>query len=137
MANFKRGRFSAEEKDNISKLVNSGMSVDLVSRALNRSVESINKILAGPKEEKADNSSQTYRLEPIKEMPDANLELPKGYARRFFEIDDSKNPGKKRTGISILTESGSEAGDDFNKANANGLLPMSSKHKNCTIKAQG
>ena len=136
MASFKRGRFSAEEKDIIAKSIGAGVTVESLSKTLNRSVDSINKVVSGPKEEKVDNS-QTYKVEPLPNIPDAPADLPKGYAKKFFEIEDSKNPGSKRKGVAILTEAGSEAGDDFNKARNDGLLPMSSKHRSCIAKAQG
>lgn len=131
MENFKRGRLSGEE---ISLIKSSSLSPEELSKALNRSVKSIQSVL-----DKGGKVNQPAKVKPVlaDNIPDAPSELPKGYARRFFEIDDSKNPGKKRTGMAIMTEAGSEAGDDFNKARDDGLLPMSSKHNNCVAKAQG
>lgn len=132
MASFKRGRLSGEE---ISLIKSSSLSPEELSKILNRSVKSIQSVTNGG--EKVNKPVEKTQSAPIDNIPDAPAELPKGYARRFFEIDDSKNPGKKRTGMAIMTEAGSEAGDDFNKARDDGLLPMSSKHNNCIAKAQG
>lgn len=122
---FKRGRFSEEE---LSVIKSSPLSAEQLSDVLNRSVKSIESIL---------NKTNELPKQPVleKQIPDAPPDLPKGYAKKFFEIEDSKNPGKKRKGIAILTEGGSEAGDEFLKADKEGLLPMSSKHRNCIAKA--
>jgi hypothetical protein len=117
----------------VSVINGSSATPEELSKALNRSVESIKKVRGINIREK---SEPTVNMGKAPSTPDAPEELPKGYAKRFFEIDDSKNPGKKKSGIAIMTEGGSGAGDDFLKNSENGLLPMSSKHKDCIVKAQ-
>ena len=128
MAKFKRGRFSAEE---VSVVLNSTATVEELSNVLNRNPDSIKKLLDS--HNKVKKNPEEFKVETI---PDAPEELPKGYAKKFFEIDDSKNPGKKRKGMAIMTEAGSDAGDQFLKNTEDGLLPMSSKHRDCIAKAQ-
>jgi hypothetical protein len=107
----------------------------VLAKLLNRSEKSIQSLI--------DDNNQIKKIapEPIpfvhkdpESIPEPSVLNP-GYARRHFEIQDSKNPGKKRRGMAIMTEAGSEAGDEFLKADKDGLLPMSSKHKNCIARA--
>lgn len=132
MAKLKRGKISLEEMVLINSAYSHGTSVETIAKALNRSETSIRKYVGESyKEEKV--ASETKDPTTI---PDPPPPLDPGYAKRHFEIPDSKNPGKKRGGIAIMTEAGSEAGDAFLKADRDGLLPMSGKHRDCIVRAQ-
>src|SRR4051812_41660196 len=114
MAKFKRGRFSAEE---VSIIRNSKSTVEELSKVLNRNPDSIQKLLTPTSNVVEPKPEQKQEPESeAKNIPDAPEGPPKGYAKKFFEIDDAKNPGKKRRGMAIMTEGGSEAGDEFLKA---------------------
>lgn len=134
MAKLKTGKFSDEEIILINSAYSHGTSIDVIAKALNRSQKSIQKYVGESKKD------ESIPLVPLAKdpstIPDPPHELTPGYARKHFEIPDSKKPGQKRKGIAIMTEGGSEAGDTFLKAEKDGLLPMSSKYKNFIVKAQ-
>lgn len=135
MAKLKTGRFSAEEMALIVSAYGNGTRVETIAKALNRSEKSIQKFVNEGIATAADTIPVATPKDPTT-IPDPPKPLEIGYARKHFEIPDSKNPGKNRSGIAIMTEGGSEAGDQFLKAEKDGLLPMSTKHKNCIAKAQ-
>ena len=136
MAKLKRGKMSLEEMILINAAYSHGTSVETIAKALNRSETSIRKHIGESYKEKQV-ALETEDPTPIPEsIPDPPPPLDPGYAKRHFEIPDSKNPGKKRKGIAIMTEAGSEAGDSFLKSDRDGLLPMSVKHRDCIVRAQ-
>ena len=134
MAKLKSGKFSAEEKEVILSAYHNGTSTETLAKLLNRSEKSIQKFI--------DNNTKESDVIPLATpkdpttIPDPPAPLNPGYARKHFEIPDSKNPGQKRKGMAIMTEGGSEAGDKFLKEDIDGLLPMSSKHRDCIARAQ-
>lgn len=134
MAKLKSGKFSAEEVILINAAYSHGTNVETIAKALNRSEASIRKFVG--EKEKAESIPLVPLTKDPTTIPDPPAPLNPGYARKHFEIPDSKNPGQKRKGMAIMTEGGSEAGDKFLKEDIDGLLPMSSKHRDCIARAQ-
>lgn len=128
MAKLKRGKISEDEARLIRGANGAGASIRYIAGALNRSEKVVQKFL----EENTESISPIER-DPTS-IPDPPKPLPVGHAKKYFEIEDSKNPGKKRKGMAVMTEGGSEAGDDFSKSDAS-IAPMSSRYNNCIAKA--
>lgn len=131
MAKHKTGKFSAEEVEVILSSASNGTSASVLSKLLNRSENVIQKLI----DSKVNTTPIVEEKDPST-IPDPPATLQSGYAKKHFEIPDSKNPGKIRKGMAIMTEAGSESGDEFLKNEKDGLLPMSSKHRDCIVRAQ-
>lgn len=119
MAKRKTSELSKLEIFYIKEMSGKGIAVEQIAKDLNRTIGAVN---------------QYYPTKPVPHVdntPDPPKEVLKGEAKEVF-----KSSVGNRKGLAVMSEAGSEIGDRFLKINVSDLAPMSSKHKNCIVKAQ-